>query len=114
MNAIRRHPYPSALVVCSLGLMLFLGLTNPQDISVGLLVIPVLLLFFIAFCSAQILITLLRFSKSNPRKRRIVALLSASLITIIMILQSTGGISGADIILLGLIIVVSAVYVEKF
>lgn len=96
------------------GLALFLSLTNPHNVSVGILVIPVILLFFISFCAAHIIINFIGLSKSNPRKRRIVALLAASLVTIIMILQSTGGISGADVILLALIIVVSAIYVEKF
>ena len=114
MNTIRRHPYPAALAACSLGLALFLALTNPQDVSIGMLVIPVILLFLIVFCLAHILIRFIGLSKSKPRKRRIVALLSASLVTVVMILQSTGGISGADLILLALIIVVSAIYVEKF
>lgn len=114
MNTIRSHPYPAALVACLLGLSLFLGLTNPQDVSVGMLVIPVILFFLIAFCASQILITLFKLFKKNLRKRRIVALMGAALVTVIMILQSTGGISGADIILLALIIVISVVYVEKF
>lgn len=114
MNAIRRHPYFSALLACTVALLLFLVLTNPQDVSIGILFIPVVLLFLITFCAAQILLSLLRISKTNPRKRRTTALLSGALVTLVMILQSTGGISLADLILLALIIGVATVYVEKF
>ncbi len=114
MKQLYRNHYLNVLVLCVVALGLFLMLTNPSDISVGWLVIPVILLFFISFCAAQLILTALKLIRGKPRKRRIVALVSASLLTIIMILQSTGGIAGVDMLLLGLIIVVSAIYISKF
>lgn len=114
MSTLRRHPYPVAAGICAAGLALFLALTNPHEVSIGLLIVPVVLLFLIVFSLAQIIIKSLNLMKGNPGKKRITALISAGLITMIMILQSTGGISGADVILLALIIIVSAIYVEKF
>ena len=114
MSSIRKHPYLFGVVLGSLGLILFLLLTNPQEVSIGLLIVPVVLLFLIIFSIAQIVIKAFNLMKGNPGKKRITALISAGLITMVMILQSTGGISGADVILLALIIIVSAVYVEKF
>lgn len=114
MKQLFRNVYMIVLVLCLIALALFLMLTNPANVSVGWLVIPVVLLFFIAFCGAQLALTAVKSIPGQPRKRRMVALVSASLLTIIMILQSTGGIAGVDLILLGLIIVVAAIYISKF
>jgi hypothetical protein len=114
MKQLYRNHYLNVLILCVIALGLFLALTNPSNISVGWLVIPVIMLFFIAFCAAQIILTGMRLIRGNSRKRRIVALVSASLLTIVMILQSTGGIAGVDMLLLGLIILVSAIYISKF
>ena len=114
MNKFRRHPYPSILASCLLALGLFLILTNPDQVSVGVLVVPVLLLFFIVFSLSHIIMEKLKLLRRNLRKRRIVAIITASLATVVMILRSTGGLSVPDIILLCLIIVVSAVYIDKY
>jgi hypothetical protein len=114
MNTLKKHPYPVSLIICTLALGLFLVSTNPGEVKIGLLVIPVILLFFIAFCVAQMIISVLRLMPTQPRKRRIVALVAASFISLIMILQSTGGISGVDVLLLGLILLISAIYIDKF
>ena len=114
MNKIRRHPYLSILASCLLALGLFLVLTNPNEVSVGVLVVPVLLLFFIVFSLSHIVMEKLKLLRRNIRKRRIVAIITASLVTVIMILRSTGGLSVPDIILLCMIIVVSAVYIDKY
>lgn len=114
MKQLYHNVYINVLLLCVTALGLFLILTNPATISVGWLVIPVVLLFFIAFCVAHLILSRSNSLSGKPRKKRMVALVSASLITIVMILQSTGGIAGVDILLLGLIIVVSAIYISKF
>ena len=111
---VNKRPYIGSLGFCILALVLFLILTNPSKAPVQLLIIPVVLLFFIAFCTSQLVLVTFNLISNQLRKRRIVAVVSASFITLIMILQSTGGISGADIALLSLILIVSAVYIEKF
>lgn len=114
MKQLLHNAYANILIICAVALALFLMLTNPASISVGWLVIPVVLLFFMAFCAAHLILGRNKALSAKPRKKRMVALVSASLLTIIMILQSTGGIAGIDILLLGLIIVVSAIYISKF
>ncbi len=109
-----RNHYLTALIVCVVLLGLFLVFTNPARIGVGLLIVPVILLFLISFCAVHIILAGLRSMKGKPRKKRLIALVSASLLTIVMILQSTGGIAGVDLLLLGLIIVVAVVYISKF
>lgn len=114
MNFIKRQPYISGAVICGAALILFLILTNPDTVPVGVLVVPAVLLFLIAFCVSQLMLSLLRLLNKKPRKQRIVALISATFITVVTILASTGGISGADMILLALILSVVTVYIDKF
>jgi hypothetical protein len=103
-----------SLAFCIVVLGLFLTMTNPDNVSIGLLVIPVVLLFFIAFCASQLFLYGFKLLEGKTRKRRVVALISSSFITVTMILQSTGGVSAADVLLLGLIISVLVVYIDKF
>lgn len=114
MQIIKDHIYAVSLVLCIVALGLFLVLTNPDSVGIGLLIVPVLLFFFIAFCVAQIVFNGLRLLHTKPRKQRIVALLSASFVTLIVILQSTGGVSTPDVVLLCLIIGVVSLYIDKF
>lgn len=114
MGLLRKHPYFITFAVCALGLLVFLLATNPYEVGVGLMIVPAVLLFLMVFSIAHVGIDLFGLMKRNYGKRRVTALVVASLATFIMILQSTGGISVADVILLALIIVMSAIYIEKF
>ena len=100
----------AAAVIC---LLLFLFFTNPEKVPIGLLVLPIILFFLIVYSLAQIIIHAFNLIK-NIRKRRIVSVVTAVFCSVILILQTTGGISVADMILLGLIVVISAIYIEKF
>lgn len=114
MDMLNRHKYIVATLVCSAGLGLFLTLTSPEEVSIGLLVIPVILLFFIVFSALQAAFSGLNLLVKRPRKKRTVSLVGASMATVVMILQSTGGISAIDTILLGLIVLVASIYISKF
>lgn len=114
MDYIKKHTYPSALALCVVALVLFLTTTNPESIAVGLLVIPVVLLFLATFCASQIVLNVLRILKREPRRKRTVAMMMASLVTVVMILRSTGGISVVDIVLLVLIVGIAGIYISKF
>lgn len=114
MKKYSDHLYIIILMSCIAGLALFLLFTNPEQVSIGLLVVPVLLFFFIMFSALQATMLGLKTLAAKPRKRRTVALVGASLVTVVMILQSSGGISGVDTILMALIVLVSVVYINKF
>ena len=114
MNIIRRSPHLFVMVVSGIFMLLFLSLTNPENVSIGLLIVPVVLLFLFGYGAAQALVGGLNLFDGQPRKRRTISLIGASFATVLMILQSTGGISGIDVILLGLIILIVTVYINKF
>lgn len=114
MERLKKHPHLATLVVCGVGLLIFLLVTNPYEVGVGLMVVPAVLLFLMVFSVAVIGMDLFGLISKNPGKKRAAALVVAAFATFVMILQSTGGISVADIILLALIIVVSALYIDRF
>ena len=114
MNTVKEKPYLTGILGSSTALILFLLLTNPNQLPIILLVVPILLGFIILFCLATVTLARTRFLATQPIKRRAVAVIISSLMTVVLILQSSGGISGADALLLALIVIVLSIYVSKF
>lgn len=114
MNKIKNNPHLSLLLACLVVLFGFLSLTNPEHVPVGLLVVPVVLTFLIVFSSAHLLLRMLHKFDKQPGKRRVVALIAGSMIAILMILQSSGGLSSADLVIMGLILVITSLYVSRY
>lgn len=114
MKYYRSHPHLTLLIICLASLAVFLTMTNPNQVTVGFLVVPVVLMFLAVFLIMQIFLPWLGFMKGNRRKERVSAMAGASLVTVLLILQSTGGISGIDVILLALLIVIASLYISKY
>jgi hypothetical protein len=114
MDTLRKQPYITGLIACIVILLAFLVLTNPGRVSVGMLIVPIVLIFLIFFCLSHLALETFKVLPTQPRKRRAVGLIISSLMTVIVILQSSGGMSAADLILLALIILVLSIYVSKF
>jgi hypothetical protein len=114
ISLANRYRYVSSAIALGLLLLAFLSFTNPNNVSVGLLIVPVVLLFLIAFSVSVVVMNVLRILTSQARKQRVVAIISASFITVLTILASTGGISVTDIIIMVLILSIVTVYIDKF
>lgn len=114
MERIKQYRYGFGVLANAAALAIFLLATNPNKVSVGLLVVPAILFFFMAFCLVQLIISAIKLLPQKPRKRRIVALISATFVTVILILQSTGGVSTPDVVILALILSVVSLYIDKF
>jgi len=93
--------------------VVFFGATDPKDLPVGLLMVPVLLVFTAGFLFASIFMRLFFFSKPST-KHRSVAVVFAVGLTLILLFQSSGGIVWGDILLLGLLMLISYIYINKF
>lgn len=114
MNIIRQRPNLAIIVLSIVGLSLFLILTNPNEVAIGLLVLPVIFFFLIAYNSYLLIADWLKPAGRTSSKRKLAAIMAATFGTMVVILQSTGGISIADLILLILIGLLATVYVKKF
>ena len=113
MSLVSKHPYPVTLLSSILALGLFLVLTNPNKVPVSALAVPILLIFFISFSASQMVMGRIR-KRTNYRKKRTISLVFATLVTIVMTLQTSGGLSVADLIILVLIVVIAAIYIDKY
>lgn len=100
------------LVIIAAG-MVFFGLTDPKDLPVGLLMLPVVLVFLAGFLLASIFMKLFFFSKPSS-KHRTIALVFAVGLTLILLFQSSGGIVWGDLLLLGLLMLITYIYINKF
>ena len=114
MNKIKKYPYISLLIACDLILLAFFFLTNPEQVPIGLLVLPVVLIFLIVYSATHLVLEGLRKLQDRPGKRRAVSVIAGCLVAVLMILQSSGGLSGIDLVLMGLIIAVTALYVSRY
>lgn len=106
--------YAIGLVLSSLGLGAFLIMTNPNQTSFILLLVPIILSLLVIYFATQLVLAWLGFMRTSTRKRPVVALVIACLITTVLILQTTGGIAPVDAILLALIVVIASIYIQRY
>lgn len=98
----------------SLGLGIFLITTDPTNLPIALLILPALLVFFAVFTGTLLVCDVFRIFASKKRKQRGVAAMMATLLTIGVILGSSGAIIASDILLIGLILFVALIYISNF
>jgi hypothetical protein len=94
--------------------VLFLIMTDPNDIPVGVLTFPVINIFLLGFVGAQLFSNVFRLFDGHPKKRRGFATIIATLLGIALILGSSGAIVLGDVIIIFLILMVALVYISNF
>ncbi len=97
MKLVKIKPY---LIIGALYLSfpLLLMFTNPENLPLPLLMLPMLLLF-VAFLATVLLVLKRIKPEMNRSKRRIIAVLFAVLPTLLIILQSIQQLSARDVII---------------
>jgi hypothetical protein len=103
----------SALITAGM-LIVFLGLTNPANLSIGLLLIPFLLFGLFIYFLTNFFLAVFRFSYNDTKRQKAIGLLISLLFTNFAVLQSIGDITIQDIVLAGTITTVVIVYISKF
>jgi hypothetical protein len=93
---------------------LFFVLTNPEQMPVGLLMIPVVLIFFVITLSVIIFFRLTGLFSNSKRRRHGVAVMIGTLSALFIVFQSTGGVVLSDLILMGMIFLVACLYISKY
>lgn len=92
----------------------FIGLTSPDDLSVGLLLIPFVLFGSFIYFLTIFFLAVFRYSQDDIKRQKAVGLLIALLFTNFAVLQSIGDITVQDILLAISITVVVIIYITKF
>jgi len=99
------------LIILSACLLGYMVLTNPADIPLGLLLVPFLLILFVVFILANLLIGLLR---GNNKKTTFYAAVLAIIIVNFLILRSVGQFTFQDGLISIAITGILAFYISKF
>jgi hypothetical protein len=108
---IKGKRYLFQLLLLLLLLLALFFLTNPEEIGVGFLLIPVILIFLVIYSCISFL--LINVSTLKPRKRFLSAFTVGAGATLLIILSSVGSLTVYDLIVVVLFIMVSAVYIKK-
>lgn len=102
------------IITIAVALMGFLSLTSPQNLPVGLLLVPFILFGALIYVLVGSLMELFRLAEGNIAKQGAVSLLFAILFTNFAVLQSIGKITLQDILLAIGITAIVVIYLAKF
>lgn len=103
-----------AFIVSIIGAAVFFGMTKPDDLPVALLMVPVLFVFASVSTGSVLLMHVLRLAKSDPKRRRVIAVMCGVVASFLLVLQSTGGIVVGDVVLMIFILGLTYIYITKF
>ena len=110
--------YPAlSSIVAILAFMVFVHLTTPESVSVGLLAVPIVLIFIAVYSLCLLILTYVQAKKPRTRlvyRRGVLAFLVAISASLLIVFQSTGGIIWGDILLLLAIVVISVIYISRY
>ncbi len=104
----------TAIIVSLLLFSLFISFTNPNQVNLGVILIPFVLLGVIFYILLNLLLE--KFFKNTYRRKKIklFSLIGALLIVNFMLLSSIGQLTPQDTILTVLITVIASFYLYKF
>lgn len=106
----------SYLIAICISLILlggFLYMTNPNDLALGFLIIPLFLIACISYFIAGLLLSALKIFEGAKRYQLMVKIIFPLFITGSIVFQSIGGLNAREIILLVGFCVVSVFYLVK-
>jgi hypothetical protein len=93
---------------------LFFGFTNPDNVPVAVLMVPIVLAFLVTTMLSLVVMRLTNFSQGRQQRQKAFAVLTGTLVAFFLVFQSTGGVVLGDVILLSLILVVAYVYISRY
>lgn len=108
---IKGKRYLFQLLFFAFVLLVLFFTTSPEDIGVGFLLMPVVLIFLIIYSCINFFLT--NISKLDSRKRFLNSFTIGAGATLLIVLSSVGSLTVYDLIVVVLFIVVSAVYIRK-
>jgi len=95
------------------GIILFFIFTNPNHLTIGLLTIPILLIFGVVYNFCYISATYFKQLNNKNYNVRNLSAMAALTVSLIVLFKSSGGIVLADIILISLLLFISYVYISR-
>lgn len=102
------------LIIAVLSSLGFFGLTNPEELPVGLLMVPIILVFIILASGSLVLMEALSLLKGQDMRRKTLAILFGFMGSFFLSFQSTGGVVLGDVLLLVFILAITYIYILKY
>lgn len=99
-----------SMIVC---LAVFMLLTNPNEIPLGFLLVPFLIISIIVFLAANYLINLLRNDKKTKKKTIVFSAALSVIIMNFLVLRSVGQLTLQDGLISVLITIILGFYIGK-
>ena len=107
----KRKTYLYQLAIFSFILAGVMLLTNPYEVNIGFLLVPMVLVFLIIFSGLNLLF--ITISKVGAHARFISALILSCGLSLLVVLASVGSLSRYDVLVVFLITVLALVYAKK-
>lgn len=95
------------------GLVLFFGVTDPENVPVGFLIVPILIFFIVFLLTSSVFIKIFRPNISKNRQRNL-SVLVGLVLSLLLLFYSAGGIVLGDLILIVLIFFIGLLYINKY
>jgi uncharacterized membrane protein len=103
-----------AILIVLLGLLtVFFGFTDPDNLPIGLLLVPILM-FFAIFSLTTYILTSIFMSRMSKYKKRNLSILIGVLSVMFLLFYSSGGIVAGDVILITLIFLIGLLYIQRY
>ncbi len=94
-------------------LLIFLITTTPEQIALGFLVIPILVIVFITYELVRFGISVFS-NKKETKKQQAVSAITAIATGLLLMLQSIGQLSAGDLAIVVFFVLISVFYINRF
>ncbi len=105
--------YLITFVIALLALAGFLTFASPDNLPIGILIFPIILIFLLIYLLVIIICGLWNKQLLGSRRVKVVAVLLGAVSALFLLFQSSGGVSWSDTTLILLILVVAYFYSSK-
>ncbi len=114
MFKLKKYSYSVRAFGAGVALVLFLMVTNPHDVSLGFLVLPILMISLITYFVAMQVLIAFNPSKQNPKRKRAVSFIISLAVGFLLMLQSIDQLQAGDVAIILVIAMVAGFYSSRF
>lgn len=114
MITLKKYNYIVEAVVTGALLLFFLTMTNPNRLSLGLLVLPILLISVIIYLVVMQLFALLSDKQNYQKKKKTISFAISLAVGFLLMLQSIGQLQAGDVAIITIITSVVIFYTSYF
>jgi uncharacterized membrane protein len=96
-----------------IGLFVFMATTNPEHVSLGFLVLPMLLIAAISYMASKTVLNLFSGLAKDRKQRNTISIVISFMVASLLIFQSIGQLTLGDVLIVAFLGVVAVFYVTR-